>query len=93
MCACAERPKCQHRGCDNLANRTLFRPWWPVAADRVRWICFPCLDSYDEHVTRRVPGLDKPEGAGEDWRPSLSGMFHLAFMRERDEQRRKRPPR
>jgi hypothetical protein len=89
-CTCAERPMCQWLNCDRPAwVFSLLRPLWGEPAGRVRFICERCIRDYLALCARRIPGLDRPEGADDFWRPSIVEMVRLAFISEAFENRKR----
>lgn len=91
MCDCAERPRCQMRGCVAPSVVTMIRPDWPVADQRALFICAVCLHSYDEAMAR-LERYEKMHEGDENYRPSLIGMIRYFGMLARDEERRNTPP-
>lgn len=79
---------CTFWGCDQVAA------WRAALPDGTgRYACDWHRRSYDEAVAGRIPGLDRPLGANEDWRPSLADMVRLAGMEiRRQDQARVLPP-
>lgn len=81
LCACPEGPRCEVYGgnCERPADWSFFTPpgrWiktWPHG--RFTFMCTPCRDYYAAAIKKPLKGIDRPEGADEDWRPSI--MEHL----------------
>lgn len=73
---------CEWIACDAPATWTAFQPTWPPRSARFRFMCDYHFSTYDDIMTGRVKiaGIDKPAGAGDEWRPSLTDMVRLADM-------------
>ena len=83
-CVCVDRPMCQLHGCDQPAETSVAMPSWDRAGSFVvRFACAICAAWFAEVNARRVSGLDKPDGADDDWRPSILDCVRLGMMRER----------
>lgn len=60
--------------CTSFAERSIFHPWRQAGQiNRVMFVCRLHLDLMME----KIPGIDRPEYADDDWRPSLIGMMKL----------------
>lgn len=63
---------------------------WPYG--RLQFLCTPCRDYYVSALSKPLKGIDRPEGAGEDWHGSIldhirHGAIAMAFE-ERDKKAR-----
>lgn len=67
LCSCSERPRCMAIGCDDPADWTIVRP---LGRHRAMFIC---NEDY-EAMRDPIPGIDRPDSADENWRPSLFDM-------------------
>lgn len=94
LCSCPERPKCQCDWCDYAADFSVWQPAWPSKRpdgsggrpERYRFMC----DWHFQAYRKPIPGIDKPEGADEDWKPSLMDCIRLAQIAIAFEKRNER---
>jgi hypothetical protein len=95
LCTCPERPPCQYHHCGNAADWSLITPpgrWlktWPHG--RLHFMCTPCRDYYVEVLPKLLKGIDRPEGADDDWRPSIMEHLRHAQIAMAFERRNERP--
>jgi hypothetical protein len=73
--------------CNIAASWSVYQPAWPPRSERFIFMCKWHGDEYHYAMTHPIPGIDKPEGASEDWRPSLFDMIKLAAIKMNHEDR------
>lgn len=96
LCSCPRGPRCEYSGgaCERPADWSFFTPpgrWiktWPHG--RFTFMCTPCRDYYVEALPKPLKGIDRPEGADEDWRGSLLDHIRHAQIAMAFEERDKR---
>jgi hypothetical protein len=93
VCTCQERPRCGWEWCDGEANWSVWKPRWgkPYTGTpgSFKFMCHMHWNIYRDAMTKSIKGLTKPEGADEDWRPSLMDMIHHAEIAIKFEERDK----
>lgn len=81
LCNCPERAMCEYTGvpCERPADWSILTPpgrWIKTFPHgRLHFMCTPCKVYYLEQLPKPLKGIDRPEGADEDWRGSI--MEHL----------------
>lgn len=78
---------CLRVGTKSYAGCTVLH-FWPKEPVRVLFLC----DWHWEEMQKPVPGLHKPEGASEDWRPSIDEVLRQGIMRVNWAQRNQQEP-
>ena len=63
---------------------------WPHG--RFGFFCTRCKDYYLEALSKPLKGIDRPEGADEDWKPSIMEHIRHARIAMEFEDRNLRPP-
>lgn len=76
LCACQERPQCEaYNGTcgGQSADWTALVPasWKLPLRLRAKFFCNECWQRFVTAWKTPMHGIDRPEGAGEDWKPSL----------------------
>lgn len=76
---------CEYTGgpCERPAEWSVFTPpgrWkkWPYG--RLHFMCDPCAKYYAAAVKKPLKGLDRPENAPDDWRPSIMEHIRLSAI-------------
>lgn len=89
-CKCYERPKCERGCCDQWADVSDWQVDWtkmrrPFTMEAARqaarpiFMCWACYDSFVKSSKRKAwPGIDRPDYASDDWRPSI--LHHISMM-------------
>jgi hypothetical protein len=62
---------------------------WQPLQFAPRFFCKPCAEYFKEAWTKPMRGIDRPEHADEDWRPSIAEMMRHASIAIEFEQRQK----
>jgi hypothetical protein len=95
LCTCPERPRCEYHHCGDAADWSVFTPpgrWIKERPyGRLMFMCMPCKDFYVDALSRPLKGIDRPEGADEEWRPSLADHLRHAEIDAAFERRNQRP--
>lgn len=97
LCTCPERPRCQYHHCRDPADWSILTPrgrWiktWPYG--RLHFMCTPCRDYYVDAISKPLKGIDRPEGADDDWKGSIMEHLRHAAIAIAFEERNKRPAR
>jgi len=79
-CNCLLRPRCEYHHCGAPADWSVFvPPTRPMLGPygQIMFMCEPCRAYYTVIFKQPLKGIDRPDGADEDWRPSL--VDHLRF--------------
>src|ERR1700757_1065383 len=99
LCACEWRARCQYHHCTAYAEWSIltpvgrFRKSFPHG--RLHFMCTRCRDIYVDALSKPLKGIDKPEGADDEWKPSI--MEHVRHARiamefeDRDKSREPEP--
>jgi hypothetical protein len=95
LCSCPERPRCEYHHCSDAADWSILTPrgrWiktWPHG--RLHFMCTPCRDYYVDALSKPLKGIDRPEGADDDWKGSIMDHLHHAAIAIAFEERNKKP--
>lgn len=96
LCTCPERPRCEYNHCGNFAEWSLLTPpgrWIKTfLCGRLHFMCTNCADVYREAISKPLKGIDRPEHADEDWRPSIMEHLRHAEIAIAFEKRNERVP-
>lgn len=96
VCFCPEGPRCQYHHCTDRADWSVLTPprrWiktWPYG--RLHFMCTSCKDYYIDACSKPLKGIDRPEGADEDWKPSILEHIRHAAIAIAFEERKHRAP-
>jgi hypothetical protein len=96
LCECPERPQCQYHHCSDPADWSILTPpgrWiktWPHG--RLHFMCTPCRDYYVDALSKPLKGIDRPEGADDDWKGSIMDHLRHAEIATAFEERNKKRP-
>jgi len=78
-CQCSEQPLCQERWCENVACWSVQLPKWRrEIAPRFKFMCDTHYQIFRSAISSPIRGVDQPEAAPEDWRPSILEMMRHA---------------
>lgn len=77
LCQCSVRPRCQCQACTFRADWTVILPPWRGPA-RATFMC----DWHYQAYKGPIPGIDRPEGADDDWKPTLGLGRRDGYMQE-----------
>lgn len=95
LCTCTERATCQYHHCGKPAEWSVLTPPGRWIKERPRgflmFMCAPCAEYYREAARTPLKGIDRPERAGEEWRPSLADHLRHAEIEAAFERRNERP--
>jgi hypothetical protein len=88
-------PRCEfYNGwCGHRADWSVWVPhtWKPPLRLTPKFACNECLEFFRKAWDTPIKGIDRPEGADEDWRPSLMDMMKHARIAIEFERRNERP--
>ena len=87
-CNCPQRAQCEERWCEEPADWSVWQPRWGTKPESFKFMC----DIHKRYFVRawamQMKGIDRPEGASEDWRGSIFDHLRHASIaisfRERD---------
>jgi hypothetical protein len=93
-CTCRLIPSCEYQLCSYPAEMSALVPvsWERPLRLGARFYCIPHWESIVAWWEKPIRGIDRPEDAPEDWRPSLEEMFRHARIAISFENRNKQPP-
>lgn len=79
-CACPSMPTCEIRWCDRPAEMSVLvlASWKLPVHYGAKFFCLPCWNEVTAGWKTPIRGIDRPEQAPEDWRPSLDEMMRHA---------------
>ena len=86
MCDCPNGPRCEfYNGwCGRRANWSVMVPlsWKIPVRLGPKFTCNECWQRFTKAWKTPLKGIDRPEGADDDWKPSLLDMMHHARIAE-----------
>lgn len=93
LCDCPEAPRCATDWCSDRADWSVWLHGTKSRPETPKFMCCFHTQAYRKAMTTNIRGIDKPEGADDDWRPSLLDMIRhgeiaLAFNRRNESRRR-----
>lgn len=87
-CNCPERSRCEERWCEDPADWSVWQPQWGAKPESFKFMCDLHKRYFVRAWTMHMKGIDRPEGAPEDWRGSIFDHLRHANIaisfRERD---------
>jgi hypothetical protein len=87
---CPNRPRCEYSFCGDPADRSILVPTWQKPMSFVpTFFCKPCAEYFKDAWAKPMRGIDRPQHADEDWRPSIAEMMRHASIAIEFEQRHK----
>lgn len=96
LCNCIHGPRCEMFGgaCDQRADWSVLMPLWLSRPLRLyaQFSCAQCWNRFKANWHKPIKGLDKPDGADDEWRPSLMeviqhGCIAVAFEERKERER------
>lgn len=91
MPCCLLHPKCEYHRCGEPATMSCMVPysWKPPLRLAPKFYCAKCWETFTTAWRAPMKGIDRPEWADDDWRPSIDehwrhGAIAVAFV-ERQE--------
>src|SRR5262245_25627436 len=95
MCDCPEAPMCEmwSGACGRKADGFAWTPITSKVPLRLapKFACKPCWEFYCVEWAKPIKGITKPEGADDEWRPSLMDMIRHAEITAKFDERHTRP--
>lgn len=95
ICSCPEQPRCEYHHCSAPADWSVWQPRWgtiPAARGSVKFMCGACWKIYRKAMTTPMRGIDRPEGADDEWRGSiLDHLRHARIAMEFEDRNERRP--
>jgi len=94
LCTCPDRPLCDPIRCGKPAECSVWmgRGRWTKTNPHgwFKFMCTPCAEFYSSVVSKPLKGIDRPEGADDEWRPSIMEHLRHAQIAMAFEQRNQR---
>lgn len=78
---CPNRPRCEYSFCGDPADTSIMVPLWEKPLRFVpTFFCKSCAEYFKDAWVKPLRGIDRPEHADEDWRPSIAEMMRHASI-------------